>query len=282
MNAPKKTKKMLAIEAKHGKRFWQIVDSMARRGCSKAEVADALGFGHSHFYRLVARHPDPIEWVNHHQSRRALAGRKARRGVCTPALRRAMDRARTEYRNHCLYDLHGFTGTMTEHAARQGLHLSTVSSRRALGWTLSEALGYVERDADRRGHAVRRIEAEHGKPFIEILRELAAQDVSMNTAAKMLGANRSTVLYHVEQAGGVEAVGFRPYAQPKDTDRSAQQASWLQTKGRMLTHAGVTQHLNAWAAQTGIGATTIAHRLDRLGWPVEKALTAPVRRKKQA
>lgn len=281
MNAPKKTKKMLAIEAKHGKRFWQIVDSMARRGCSKAEVADFLGFTHSHFYRLVAKHPDPIEWNAPHETRRAVAERRARRGVCTPALREAMDRARAVQRESCLYKLHGFTGTVTEHAARQGVPMSTVSSRRKAGWTLSEALGYVPREADKRGYAVRRVEREYGEPFIDVLRGFAAQNLSTHYTAQVLEVCHDTVMYHVKKAGGRDALGFKAYVQPPNIDRGNQQASWLKTKGRMLTHDGRTQHLNAWAEETGIGSSTIAHRIDRCGWTVSDALTIPVGARRQ-
>lgn len=277
----KKTKKMLAAEAKHGRPFWQIVDRMASRGHSKAEVADELGFTHSHFYRMVSRHADPIEWKPPQDTRRAVAERKKRRGVCTPALRTAMDRARAIQRESCLYDLHGFVGTVTEHAARQGVPLSTVCSRRKMGWTLSQALGYVERKADTRGHAVRRIEAEYGEPFIDVLRGFAKQNLSTHYVSKLLDVHHGTVMYHVNKAGGVDAVGFKPYAQPPEIDRSNQQASWLKTKGRMLTHDGRTQHLNAWAAETGIGSSTIAHRIDRCGWSVSDALTVTVGARRQ-
>jgi integrase len=44
---------------------------------------------------------------------------------------------------------------------------------------------------------------------------------------------------------------------------------------RLLTHNGKTQSLDAWAAETGIPQPTIAARIDRLKWPVAKALTTP-------
>lgn len=46
----------------------------------------------------------------------------------------------------------------------------------------------------------------------------------------------------------------------------------------LLTFGGVTQCIADWAAEIGIGDATLRHRL-KIGWPVEKALTTPVRRK---
>jgi len=47
---------------------------------------------------------------------------------------------------------------------------------------------------------------------------------------------------------------------------------------RMLTHNHETKTLTQWAESSGIGAGTIAHRI-KSGWPVERALTQPVRGK---
>jgi hypothetical protein len=44
---------------------------------------------------------------------------------------------------------------------------------------------------------------------------------------------------------------------------------------RRLTFDDRTQRLSAWAKETGLRAGTIAHRLDVLGWTVERALTTP-------
>lgn len=44
---------------------------------------------------------------------------------------------------------------------------------------------------------------------------------------------------------------------------------------RTLTHGGESLTLNEWAARLGIHAETIRCRVDHLGWPVERALTAP-------
>ena len=44
---------------------------------------------------------------------------------------------------------------------------------------------------------------------------------------------------------------------------------------RLLTALGKTQHLSAWAKETGIGKGTILARL-KLGWSDEKAVTTSV------
>ena len=48
---------------------------------------------------------------------------------------------------------------------------------------------------------------------------------------------------------------------------------------RMLAAKGKTLSLSAWARESGIPAATIRARLDLFGWPVERAVTAPVNRK---
>lgn len=48
-----------------------------------------------------------------------------------------------------------------------------------------------------------------------------------------------------------------------------------QSSNRLVTFNGVTQCRGDWAKDLGISHDTLRSRLDRLGWPVEKALTAP-------
>ena len=48
---------------------------------------------------------------------------------------------------------------------------------------------------------------------------------------------------------------------------------------RMLTHAGQTLSLDAWAVQKGLAVETIRCRLDRLQWPVGRALDTPADRR---
>lgn len=99
---------------------------------------------------------------------------------------------RSVKRDWCSYDLGDFVGTIAEHAARQGLAVSTVRSRKARGWLLSEALGYTEHQRPMPpapGRAPKRLAAEekYGKPFADILRDLHAEGVSQAGAARAVG-----------------------------------------------------------------------------------------------
>jgi len=49
---------------------------------------------------------------------------------------------------------------------------------------------------------------------------------------------------------------------------------------RLLTYDGVTKCLVEWAETIGISKRTLANRVNRGGWSVEKALTTPARRRK--
>jgi hypothetical protein len=49
------------------------------------------------------------------------------------------------------------------------------------------------------------------------------------------------------------------------------------TNHTLLTHGGKTQPLYRWAQELGLKETTICNRLAR-GWPVERALSEPIRR----
>jgi uncharacterized protein YjcR len=46
-------------------------------------------------------------------------------------------------------------------------------------------------------------------------------------------------------------------------------------RNRLLTFSGETRTVNEWAEKLGIHRRTITSRLDRHGWPIEKALTHP-------
>lgn len=48
-------------------------------------------------------------------------------------------------------------------------------------------------------------------------------------------------------------------------------------RNRMVTLNGRTQTMEQWSQETGIGWHTLRQRIDRLGWPVELALTTPVK-----
>ena len=45
----------------------------------------------------------------------------------------------------------------------------------------------------------------------------------------------------------------------------------------LLTHEGQTLPLTTWAEKLGINPETLSTRLGKLGWPVERALTQPLR-----
>lgn len=62
--------------------------------------------------------------------------------------------------------------------------------------------------------------------------------------------------------------------------RWATQAEQLrnQQRTRNLTFRGKTQCLTDWAAEAGLSKSVLRTRLDLLGWPLERALTTPVRR----
>ena len=52
-------------------------------------------------------------------------------------------------------------------------------------------------------------------------------------------------------------------------------------KARPLTLNGETHLIGEWAARVGINRQTIQMRLDRYGWPIERALATPVQRGKR-
>lgn len=52
------------------------------------------------------------------------------------------------------------------------------------------------------------------------------------------------------------------------------------SKSRYLTAFGETMLLIEWAEKTGIPVTNLAARINKLGWPVEKAIATPVRKTK--
>lgn len=46
-----------------------------------------------------------------------------------------------------------------------------------------------------------------------------------------------------------------------------------------ITHNGKTMSTHAWEVQLGLGHGTIAYRIKKLGWPIERALTTPSRKR---
>lgn len=50
---------------------------------------------------------------------------------------------------------------------------------------------------------------------------------------------------------------------------------------RFLTCGGETKSLSEWSRHTGISESTLSVRIDKYGWSEEKALTTPIRRKRE-
>ncbi len=221
----------------------------------------------------------------------------------------------------CSYDLGGFVGTITQHAARQGLSVSTVRSRKARGWRLSEALGYTEHKRPMPaapGRAPKRLAAEkkHGKPFVEILRDLHADGVSQAGAARELdyearsfarmlakypdmnfwkGTGRLVIrafteLHGVDPAewlkknaasytmtGAAKFIGYSHPAGLADFIASRRLQVEFMRPGRHVVYRGKMDNLDGHAARAGISRGTLGARIHR-GMSIEKALSMPIKK----
>jgi hypothetical protein len=70
-----------------------------------------------------------------------------------------------------------------------------------------------------------------------------------------------------------------------DKDYSPDNCQWVTHKTqannksglRYITFNGMTLNLTQWAERTGINVGTLKARIDKHGWPLERALTAPLR-----
>jgi len=62
------------------------------------------------------------------------------------------------------------------------------------------------------------------------------------------------------------------WATPQENNRNRR-------NNRMITFAGKTQCLAAWADETGIGYFTLRSRINLYHWTIERALTEPVKRR---
>lgn len=49
-------------------------------------------------------------------------------------------------------------------------------------------------------------------------------------------------------------------------------------KNRVIEFGGEALTMSQWGTKTGLGGKLIAHRIDKLGWPIGRALTTPVNR----
>lgn len=69
--------------------------------------------------------------------------------------------------------------------------------------------------------------------------------------------------------------GYQPgncrWATRKEQDRN-------RSDHRMITHAGITLCMTAWAERTGLAPKTIQSRIDQYGWSIEQALSLALRK----
>lgn len=126
------------------------------------------------------------------------------------------------------------------------------------------------------------LEDQEADDFDELVKEYAAMGYSeFATARRLLGIDVRTMRNHLS-----EPVEFKRFASGwQDYEHTAAKTVESRKKSgklRLITHDGQTHHLNEWARRTGIACTTIAHRLDRYGWDVERALTVVAERSSYA
>lgn len=115
-----------------------------------------------------------------------------------------------------------------------------------------------------------RVAAEFGQPLNSLIQGFKDAGHSVNSTAQIIGISPHTLRRHCERVG----IEFERGVQRPD--RLPKPAMVIQPNMRMLTFDGQTLHLREWERRTGINHTTIIHRLDKMGWSVERALTQPV------
>lgn len=69
--------------------------------------------------------------------------------------------------------------------------------------------------------------------------------------------------------------GTKSYSKENCRWITQQEQKYNTKRNRNLTYSGKTQTMAEWSLELGLGRTTIAQRLDKLGWSVEKALSTP-------
>jgi len=87
------------------------------------------------------------------------------------------------------------------------------------------------------------------------------------------GWQKGLQLDRINNNGNYEPGNCR-WATPQENSRNRR-------NNRMITFAGKTQCLAAWVDDTGIGYFTLRDRINRYRWPIERALTEPVKRRKR-
>jgi hypothetical protein len=148
--------------------------------------------------------------------------------------------------NH-LIEFNGVTQTLAEWARETGLSYGALQSRIQRGYDLEEALT-----------------APSGIKWKNVMRPLEFNGVvmSMSYWSKQTKIPFTTIRNRIDKMGwSVEDALTKPSGSGY---------------GRNIEFNGITQNLNAWERTTGITAGAIKTRLKR-GWPIEKALTTPVK-----
>lgn len=170
--------------------------------------------------------------------------------------------------DYCSYDLGGFVGTIAEHAARQGLAVSTVRSRKARGWRLSEALGYVKRvggDNPSILIAPRRlaIEMKHGKLFDEVLADLQAEGLSITAAAKKIDYDPRALYRYLEKRPTINpwsATTYSPVAVRFKKASGVSISEWLERNAAKYTLTQAASFLG-YSSVTTMRSYLLAHGL---------------------
>lgn len=66
-----------------------------------------------------------------------------------------------------------------------------------------------------------------------------------------------------------------------DIEREINQGGYRDKRSPLVTIDGVTKSRAEWQRELGIDKMTVTSRISRLGWPIERALTEPVNKKKR-
>ncbi len=117
----------------------EYIRDAAKRGWSKAQVRDALGLCRETFYAILEAMP-PLQWPARGKSLGHRLANEARLGVCSPALRAALERNRAVRKERSIHVVHGRRGTIEELAQHYAVSGSTVRRRRKSGLSLEAAL----------------------------------------------------------------------------------------------------------------------------------------------
>ena len=133
----------LAVEDEYGEPFWDVVKQYADDGESISATAVILGYANEAGLLYHLRNNSAREWFKPHtQSNGWREARIATRGRKASAKARAeLDKARSAYHEAKKVLAFGISDTITGHALRHGMNISTVRNRmRRLSMSLEKAL----------------------------------------------------------------------------------------------------------------------------------------------